>query len=72
MRDRQAYIKERLLFGPHTCRIGLCGQDGICAVELPATTTIGEKVWTTIYLCEKHAQVECERRSKKPRSKKAS
>lgn len=56
MRDKRTpKLIERRLFGPHTCRIGLCGRDGTCAVALPCTFITGEPTWTTIFLCEKHA-----------------
>jgi hypothetical protein len=67
---RKAVIRERLLFGPHTCRIGLCGRDGTCGVDLPGirfgytgTHPNGEEheVWTRIYLCELHAKEETEK-----------
>ncbi len=44
MRDRRLpYIKELLLFGPHTMQDRLCGQDGVCATQLPGTTMMGEQ-----------------------------
>lgn len=70
MRDRRVpYIKERLLFGPHTCRIGLCGQDGTCGTALPGVQLDGKEVWTMVYFCEKHAAEAIQRHMPKKKTK---
>lgn len=58
-------IRERRLFGPHSCREGLCGRDGTVGVDLPAIqfeyTQTGRPtgreidVWVRVWFCEKHA-----------------
>jgi hypothetical protein len=53
----RAKVGERLLFGPHTCRVGLCGRDGTVGVDLPAGDAGGcFRHFVRVYFCAKHAE----------------
>lgn len=62
---RNPRVREILLFGPQSCRIGGCCGDGNYAVDMPGVRydmrtaeegSVGAiETWVTIYMCEKHA-----------------
>lgn len=70
---RQAYIAERLLFGPWTCGIGGCNRDGVCQVALPYITFggppdyQGTEGFAIVAMCEEHAAAECQRHNRSKR-----